>query len=145
MLVTSIDSKNKACKLDMIMGVSTGELQIGDNWQTKSKQSVWPWFDGNRWINLDSDALLKQNCHTQNMKYTIIYGAKCNLSSSFSNHTVGKPIQHYQTRFSHSCYTSLKVTVTFFILPFRFPGIKLATTQFIIFLNFGWVHGTETS
>jgi hypothetical protein len=72
----------------MIIGVSTGELQIGDNWQTKSKQCVWPWFDGNLWINLDSDALLKQNCHTQKMKRTIIYGAKFNLSSSFSNHTV---------------------------------------------------------
>jgi hypothetical protein len=70
------------------MGVSTGELQIGDNWQTKSKQWVWSWFNGNLWINLDSDALLKQNCHTQNMKRTIIYGAKFNLSSSFSNHTV---------------------------------------------------------
>jgi hypothetical protein len=72
----------------MFMGVSTGELQIGDNWQTKSKQWVWPWFDGNLWINLDREALLKQNCHTENMKRTIIYGAKFNLSSSFSKHTV---------------------------------------------------------
>jgi hypothetical protein len=70
------------------MGVSSGELEIGDNWQTKSKQWVWPCFDRSLWINLDSDVLLKQNCHTQNMKRTIIYGAKFNLSSSFLNHTV---------------------------------------------------------
>jgi hypothetical protein len=71
-------------KSNMIMGVSSGELEIGDNWQTKSKQ--WA-FDGSQWINLDSDVLLKQNCHTQNIKRTIIYGATFNLSSSFFNHT----------------------------------------------------------
>jgi hypothetical protein len=58
MLVTSIDSKNL-------------------------------WLDAKRAnVKIVSDALLKQNCHTQNMKRTIIYGAKFNLSSSFSNHTV---------------------------------------------------------
>jgi hypothetical protein len=36
-----------------------------------------------------------------------------------------------------SCYISLKVTVTFFILPFTFPGIKLAIAQFIMFFNSG--------
>jgi hypothetical protein len=45
-------------------------------------------FDPGLTENLESDALLKQNCHPQNMKRTIIYGAKFNLSSSLSNHTV---------------------------------------------------------
>jgi hypothetical protein len=66
------------------MGVSTGNCKL----VTIDKRNQNNGFDGNLWINLDSEALLKQNCHTQNMKRTIIYGAKFNLSSSFFNHTV---------------------------------------------------------
>jgi hypothetical protein len=48
------------------MGVSTGNCKL----VTIDKRNQNNGFDGNIWINLDSEALLKQNCHTQNMKRT---------------------------------------------------------------------------
>jgi hypothetical protein len=58
-------------------------------------------------------------------------------------------MQHYPTRFSHSsCYISLKVTVTFFILLFRFLRFQMRhCTIYNIFLTLDeyTVHGTRAA